>query len=44
MLGKKNPQMAKDIIDKVIYTFERYDNNIDAFRAHRRNLMELLSE
>ena len=44
MLGKKNPEMAKDIIDKVIYTFERYDNNVEAFRAHRRNLMELLSE
>ena len=44
MLEKKNPAAAKDIIDKVIFTFERYDNNIEAFRAHRRNLMELLSE
>jgi len=44
MLEKKNPAMAKDIIDKVIYTFERYDNNIEAFRIHRRHLMELLSE
>ena len=44
MLEKKNPVMAKDIIDKVIYSFERYDNNIEAFRVHRRHLMELLSE
>jgi hypothetical protein len=44
MLEKKNPAMAKDIIDKVIFTFERYDNNIEAFRLNRRHLMELLSE
>ena len=44
MLEKKNPEAAKDIIDKVIFTFERYDNNIEAFRVHRRHLMELLSE
>lgn len=44
MLEKKNPEKAKEIIDKVIYAFDRYDNNIEAFRIHRRNLMELLSE
>jgi hypothetical protein len=44
MLEKKDPAMAKDIIDKVIYTFERYDNNVEAFRMHRRHIMELLSE
>ncbi|MBK7713169.1 MAG: DUF4091 domain-containing protein [Bacteroidales bacterium] len=44
MLEKKNPAMAKDIIDKVIFSFERYDNNIEAFRIHRRHIMELLSE
>jgi hypothetical protein len=44
MLEKKDPEKAKDIIDKVIYSFDRYDNNIEAFRAHRRHLMELLSE
>lgn len=44
MLERKNPLQAKEIIDKVIYSFERYDNNIEAFRAHRRNLMELLAE
>ena len=44
MLEKKNPEKAKEIIDKVIYGFDKYDNNIEAFRIHRRNLMELLSE
>jgi Glycoside hydrolase 123, catalytic domain/Glycoside hydrolase 123 N-terminal domain len=44
MLERKNPEKARDIIDKVIYSFDRYDNNIEAFRLHRRNLMEQLSE
>ncbi|WP_286879747.1 DUF4091 domain-containing protein, partial [Proteiniphilum sp. UBA7639] len=44
MLEKKDPEAARDIIDKVIYSFDRYDNNIAAFREHRRRLMELLSE
>ncbi len=44
MLEKKDPEAARDIIDKVIYSFDRYDNNITAFREHRRKLMELLSE
>lgn len=44
MLEKKNPVKAREIIDQVIYTFDRYDNNIEAFRNHRRNLMKALSE
>ena len=44
MLEKKDPEKAKDIIDKVVYAFDKYDNNIEAFREHRRHLMELLSE
>ncbi|MBK9390013.1 MAG: DUF4091 domain-containing protein [Bacteroidetes bacterium] len=44
MLEKKDSVKARDIINKVIYSFNRYDNNIEAFRAHRRNIMELLSE
>jgi hypothetical protein len=44
MLERKNPQMAKEIINRVIYNFDRYDNDIETFRNHRRNLMELLSE
>ncbi len=35
MLEKKDPALAKDLIDKVIYSFERYDNNIEAFRAQQ---------
>jgi len=44
MLEKKFPEKAKEIADQVIYQFDRYDNNIEAFRDHRRNLMELLSK
>jgi hypothetical protein len=44
MLEKKDPVKAKEIIDQVIYAFDKYDNNIEAFRRHRRYLMELLSE
>jgi hypothetical protein len=43
MLEKKDPEKAKDIVDKVVYAFDKYDNNIEAFREHRRHLMELLS-
>jgi hypothetical protein len=44
MLEKKDPAMAKDIVDKVIFAFDKYDNNVGAFRMHRRHLMEVLSE
>lgn len=44
MLEKKFPDKAKGIVDKVIYRFDRYDNNIEAFRNHRRTIMELLSQ
>jgi hypothetical protein len=44
MLEKKDSVKAKELVNKVIYKFDRYDNNIEAFRAHRRNLMELLSQ
>ena len=44
MLERKNPEAARDIIDKVIFSYTRYDNNITALREHRRKLMELLSE
>ena len=44
MLEKKNPEKAKELIDQVIYRFNKYDNNIEAFRNHRRNLMKFLSE
>ena len=44
MLEKKDSLKAKELVNRVIYKFDRYDNNIEAFRMHRRNLMELLSE
>lgn len=44
MLEKKYPGKAKEIADQVIYQFDRYDNNIEAFRNQRRKIMELLSE
>ena len=44
MLERKDSVKAKEIVNRVIYKFDRYDNNIEAFREHRRNLMELLSE
>ncbi|MDR3093788.1 MAG: DUF4091 domain-containing protein [Bacteroidales bacterium] len=44
MLEKKNPETAKSIIDKVIYGFDKYDNNVEQFRKNRRDMMELLSK
>ena len=44
MLEKKDSVKAREIVNKVIYRFDAYDNNIEAFRAHRRNIMELLAE
>jgi hypothetical protein len=44
MLEEKNPEKAREIVSQVIYGFDRYDNSIEAFRMHRRQLMELLSE
>ncbi len=44
MLEKKDPDKAGEIADRIIFRFDRYDNNIEAFRNHRRMLMELLSE
>jgi hypothetical protein len=44
MLEKKSPEKAKKLADIIIYSFDRYDNNIEEFRINRRHLMELLSE
>jgi hypothetical protein len=44
MLGRKDSAQARDIVNKVIYGFDKYDNNIESFRNHRRKMMELLSE
>lgn len=44
MLERKNPEKARELVNKVIFSFTRYDNNLSEFRKHRRTLMELLSE
>jgi hypothetical protein len=44
MLEKKDSVKAREIIDRAIFKFDRYDNNIETFRANRRLLMESLSE
>lgn len=44
MLESKDPGKAREGADRIIFSFTRYDNNIEAFRNHRRKLMELLSE
>jgi len=44
MLEKKDSANARNIVNMVIYAFDKYDNNIGAFRDHRRHMMELLSE
>ncbi len=44
MAEKKDSLKARGKINKVIYSFNKYDNNIEAFRTHRREIMEFLSE
>lgn len=44
MLENKHPGKAREIVNRIIFSFTRYDNNIEAFRNHRRTLMEHLSE
>ncbi|HNR41878.1 MAG TPA: DUF4091 domain-containing protein [Bacteroidales bacterium] len=44
MLEKKSPEKARYLADIIIYSFDRYDNNIDEFRKNRRKLLEYLSE
>ena len=44
MLEKKDSVKAKELVNRVIYKFDRYDNNIEAFRENRRHLMEMLSQ
>jgi hypothetical protein len=44
MLEKKSPEKAKHLADIIIYSFDRYDNNVEEFRINRRKLLEFLSE
>ncbi len=44
MLERKNPEKAKELSSKVVFSFKLYDTNVAEFRATRRELMKLLSE
>jgi hypothetical protein len=43
LLERKNPEKAREIVNKVIFGFDRYDNSVEAFRACRREIMSYLS-
>ncbi|MCD6200965.1 MAG: DUF4091 domain-containing protein [Bacteroidales bacterium] len=43
MLKEKDPENAADFSHQVVYGFHTYETNIDAFRAIRKRLLELLS-
>lgn len=44
MLEKRYPDEAKEIARQVVYQFNRYDINLNAFRQKRRRILELLSK
>ncbi|MBR9999279.1 MAG: DUF4091 domain-containing protein, partial [Cyclobacteriaceae bacterium] len=44
MLGEKKPEVAAEIARQVIYQFDYYDINIEAFREKRKMILEMLSE
>ncbi len=37
------PDEARELARRVVYQFDRYDMNVEAFRAKRRRILELLS-
>lgn len=43
MLKQTDPDRAREIIDQVIFSFTRYDNDIPTFRMRRRQLMDALA-
>ncbi|MFD2962314.1 MULTISPECIES: DUF4091 domain-containing protein [Olivibacter] len=44
MLTKKNPDLAKKIIDNMVFRFDWYDTSIKNFRASRKAMLKALSE
>jgi hypothetical protein len=44
MLGEKNPEEAAELARQVVYSFDYYDININAFRQKRQKILTLLSE
>lgn len=44
LLEKKDKTKAKQLVDKIIYDFNKYDTNIQNFRSVRKQLLEALEE
>lgn len=44
MLGERDPAAAKRLVNRHVLDFDRYNCNINAFRATRLELLELLSQ
>ncbi|MCB0571296.1 MAG: DUF4091 domain-containing protein [Phaeodactylibacter sp.] len=44
MAAVKDPEKIKELARQVVYRFDLYDMNVQAFREKRRMLLELLSE
>jgi hypothetical protein len=44
MLERKFPEEAAELARQVVYRFDYYDINIDAFREKRKKILEMLSE
>ncbi|MBW8686447.1 DUF4091 domain-containing protein [Chitinophaga rhizophila] len=44
LLEKKNPSMAKQIIDATMMDFDKFNSDIDTFRANRRKILTALSK
>ena len=44
MLGERNPAKATELVNKVIYNFDRYNMDITNFRSVRRQILEALTK
>lgn len=44
MAAEKEPEKVKEMARQVVYRFDLYDMNVEAFREKRRILLEMLSE
>lgn len=43
MLGERDPKLAKELADRLVFAFDRYEDNPTTFRQVRRELLEALS-
>ena len=44
MLERHRPEEARELARQVVYRFDLYDVNVEAFRAKRRRILELLAD